>query len=129
MLRAGTSPHADPEQIGRDMLELVRQHVDRLVAFDVAQEEAGGAALVHVDYYRLVDAPESVMPGVFDAIGLEWTPDVEERIRAWRAANPKGKRGTHDYRLDDYGLDRATVAAAFAAYTERFDIPSEDARE
>ena len=37
MLRAGTSPHADPEQIGRDMLELVRQHVDRLVAFDVEQ--------------------------------------------------------------------------------------------
>ena len=41
MLRAGTSPNADPEQIGRDMLELVREHVDRLVAFDVAQSAAG----------------------------------------------------------------------------------------
>ena len=40
MLRAGTSPNADPEQIGRDMLELVGQHVDRLVAFDVEQEAA-----------------------------------------------------------------------------------------
>lgn len=129
MLRAGTSPKADPEQIGRDMLELVRQHVDRLVAFDVAQEAAGRASVVHVDYYELVDAPERVMPGVFAAIDLEWTPEVDERIRRWRADNPKGKRGTHEYRLEDYGLTRDAVAEAFAGYTERFDIPSEDARD
>jgi hypothetical protein len=127
MLRAGTSPHADPHQIGRDMLELVRQHVDRLVAFDVAEAATGNSRLVHVDYYELVDAPDAVMPRVFESVGLEWTDDVEQRVRTWRDENPKGKRGTHEYRLDDYGLDRATVAEAFAAYTERFDIRSEDA--
>lgn len=127
MLRAGTSPHADPQQIGRDMLELVRQHVDRLVAFDIAESTRDASRLVHVNYYELVDAPEAVMPRVFDAVGLEWTDEVDERIRTWRAENPKGKRGTHEYRLDDYGLDRATVADAFAAYTQRFDIPSEEA--
>lgn len=127
MLRAGTSQKADPEQIGRDMLELVRQHVDRLVAFDRAQSDAGRASLLHVDYYELVDAPEAVMPGVFDAVGLEWTDEVDERVRTWRAENPKGRRGTHEYRLDDYGLDREAVAADFAPYIERFAIPSEDA--
>ena len=128
MLREGTSLNADPMKIGRDMLELVRQHVDRLVEFDIAQQATGNSRLVHVDYYQLVDAPETLMPDVFAAIDLDWTPEVEQRIRSWREANPKGKRGTHDYRLDDYGLDRATVAEAFANYTERFDIPSEDAR-
>jgi hypothetical protein len=127
MLRAGTSPHADPEKIGRDMLELVRQHVDRLVAFDIEQEKLGSGRLVHVDYYPLVDAPEAVMPDVFAAIDLEWTSEVDERVRTWREENPKGKRGTHEYRLDDYGLDRETVVDAFADYTERFDIPSESA--
>ena len=63
---------------------------------------------------------------MFEALGLEWTPDVDERVRTWREENPKGKRGTHEYRLGDYGLDRGQVADAFAAYTERFDIPSED---
>jgi hypothetical protein len=125
MLRQGTSPHADPVHIGRDMLELVSQHVDRLVAFDIEQEQLGSGRLVHVDYYQLVDAPETVMPDVFAAIDLEWTDEVDERVRAWREENPKGKRGTHAYRLDDYGLDRATVAEAFADYIERFDIPSE----
>ena len=127
MLRAGTSPHADPEHIGRDMLELVRQHVDRLVAFDIEQEKLGSGRLVHVDYYQLVDDPAAVMPAVFEAVDLEWTPEVDERVRTWREENPKGKRGTHEYDLTDYGLERETVAEAFAAYTERFDIPSESA--
>ena len=125
MLRAGTSPHADPLHIGRDMLELVRQHVDRLVAFDIGQEKLGSGRLVHVDYYQLVDDPAAVMPAVFEAIDLEWTPEVDERVRTWREENPKGKRGTHQYDLRDYGLERETVAEAFAGYTERFDIPSE----
>jgi Sulfotransferase family len=125
MLRSGMSPDADPAQTGRDMLELVRQHVDRLVAFDTAQSEAGTHRIVHVDYYQLVEAPETVMPNVFEAIGLDWSPQVDERIRAWRAENPQGKRGTHEYSLDDYGLDRDVVTEAFSAYTQRFDIPSE----
>jgi hypothetical protein len=128
MLRSGTSPSADPRQIGRDMLELVRQHVDRLVAFDIAEEASGRSRLVHVDYYELVDDPAAVMPSVFERVGLEWTGEVDERVRTWREENPKGKRGTHEYRLDDYGLDRDAVTAAFAAYTERFEIPSEGAR-
>jgi len=128
MLREGTSPYADPDHIGRDMLELVRQHVDRLVAFDVEQEKLGSGRLVHVDYYRLVDDPASVMPEVFEAVDLEWTPDVDQRVRTWREENPQGKRGKHEYRLEEYGLNRDAVADAFADYTERFDIPSEDAR-
>ncbi len=127
MLRTGTSPHADPNKIGRDMLELVRQHVDRLVAFDIEQERLGSSRLVHVDYYQLVDAPESVMPGVFEGIGLEWTDEVDARVRTWREENPKNKRGAHDYRLEDFGLTRGQVAEAFAPYIERFDIPSEAA--
>ncbi len=125
MLRSASSPDADPKRTGQDMLELVGQHVDRLVAFDVARSEAGSSSVVHVDYYQLVDAPETVMSRVFEAIGLEWTPTVEGWIRSWRAENPKGKRGTHEYTLDDYGLEREEVAEAFASYTERFDVRSE----
>ncbi len=125
MLRSGSSPDADPNQTGSDMLELVRQHVDRLVDFDVAHSEDGPSPLVHVDYYQLVDAPETIMPRVFEAVGLDWTPNVEARIRSWRAENPKGKRGTHQYTLDEYGLDRSTVADTFADYTQRFAVRSE----
>lgn len=128
LLRTGQSPHAAPERIGQDMLDLVRSHIDGLVAFDQAQEAAGHSPFVHVDYYRLVEEPERVMPDVFAAVDLEWTGDVEDAIHRWRAENPKGRRGTHEYSLEEYGLDRDVVAAAFATYTERFAIPSEASR-
>jgi hypothetical protein len=55
-------------------------------------------------------------------------PDtVRTRLAAWTEANPKGKRGRHEYRLADYGLDAAAVGAVFADYRRRFDIKSEAA--
>ena len=85
---------------------------------------------MHVDYYQLVDAPEAVMPDVFDGD----RPRVD-RPRS-TSASARGARRTRrasaartSTDLDDYGLDRETVAEAFADYTERFDIPSEDARD
>jgi hypothetical protein len=125
MLRSSADPAADPRQTGRDMLELVRRHVDRLVAFDVAQAAAGRDAVVHVDYYQLVGDPVAVMRGVFEGIGIEWTEAVDERIRSWRNDNPQGKRGVHTYALQEYGLEREQVADAFSSYIERFDIPRE----
>jgi hypothetical protein len=107
------------------MLELVRRHVDRLVGFDMAQSAQGRQNMIHVDYYELVARPESVMPEVFTRLGLDWTDEVEQAVVAWRADNPQGKRGRHDYTLEEYGLDRETVAEAFSAYTERFAVPSE----
>ncbi len=67
------------------MLELVRHHVDRLMAFDAVHAPKDRSMVVHVCYYRLVDAPETVMPEVFAALDLAWTPEGEERVRAWRA--------------------------------------------
>ena len=124
-LRARANPAADPRQTGRDMLALVRTHVDRLLEFDVAQSKAGRQQPVHVDYYQLVEDPVAVMPAVFEAIGLEWTDAVDQRIQSWRAANPQGKRGVHAYSLEPYGLKGDEVADAFSAYIRHFDVPSE----
>lgn len=55
------------------------------------------------------------------------TPTVRDSIGAWRRDNPPGKRGTHDYALDDYGLDARDVADEYAFYIERFGVPAEGA--
>ncbi len=46
-------------------------------------------------------------------------------MRRFLAANPNDKHGAHRYTLADAGLDVATERARYAAYQERFGIPSE----
>ena len=47
------------------------------------------------------------------------------RIQSFLAENPRGKHGKHDYRFEDYGLDRDEERERYADYQERFGIESE----
>jgi hypothetical protein len=53
------------------------------------------------------------------------TRDAEQRIAAYAAEPPRGRLGEHHYRLEDFGLDRAGVHAAFAFYTDRCGVKRE----
>jgi hypothetical protein len=125
LLRRYTAEQPDPHEIGRQMKDMILTYLRRLVAFDEQFGETGRVA--HVDYASVVDDPEMVMTGVFEQLGLELTPTVRDSIGAWRRDNPPGKRGTHDYALDDYGLDAREVADEYAFYIDRFGVPAEGA--
>lgn len=46
-------------------------------------------------------------------------------IAAFVAANPKGRFGTHGYRLDEFGLRADDIRDRFADYIARHDVPAE----
>lgn len=46
-------------------------------------------------------------------------------IAAFVAANPKGRFGTHGYRLDELGLRANDIRDRFADYIARHDVPAE----
>ena len=117
------SEGVDRREIGRQMKDMILRYIERLVAFDRRHE--GQGRLVHVDYRRVVDEPDVVMTEVFAALGLEMTPVVRESIAQWRRENPPGKRGVHEYTLEEYGLDASEVAEEYGFYTDRFSIPAE----
>lgn len=50
---------------------------------------------------------------------------ARDGIAAFVAANPKGRFGTHGYRLADFGLAADALRERFAAYVERYAIPVE----
>jgi len=123
LLRRSTAEQVDLHEIGRQMRDMVLAYLQRLVAFDEQFGDTGRIA--HVDYATVVEQPETVMTEVFEQFGLELTPTVRDSIVAWRRDNPPGKRGTHAYALDDYGLDAGEVAEQYAFYIDRFAVPTE----
>ena len=112
----------DPARVGRQMLEFIRRHIDRILAFCRSPQ---GGLVVHVDYYRLVGDPASVMRAVHAGLGLDTPPAVHAAVADWHARNPQGARGANPYALETYGLDADAVAECFADYMRHFDIPRE----
>jgi len=44
------------------------------------------------------------------------------RLEEFQAANPRGRHGAIEYRLDDFGLDATAVRARLRCYREHFGI-------
>lgn len=113
---------ADPRRVGQQMLHFVARHIDRIMAFCTGSQ---ADRVTHVDYYRLVADPVTVMAEVHDALGDGMPDDVRASIGSWRRENPKNKRGANDYALTQFGIDAGQARERFGAYIRHFDIPSE----
>jgi hypothetical protein len=114
----------DRHDVGREMTHFVKRHIDRFLEF--REGPGGNVNVVDVDYYRLVANPVSVVGEIYAQAGLSMTPGVRDALAKWTAANPKGRRGAHDYHFSDYGIDIDEVEQGFARYRKRFSIPRED---
>jgi len=108
----------DRPALGREMLHFVKAHIDRFMAYRAGGDEG----IADVDYYRLIANPVSAVANLYERIGMTMPASVRTKLAGWIEANPKGKRGKHEYRLADYGLDAGDVDGAFAPYRERFGI-------
>ncbi len=78
-----------------------------------------------VRYQDLMDDPFTVIAGIYEHFGIDYSAQADACIRAYLAAKPKGKHGAHHYSFEDTGFDRETERARFASYMERFGIPAE----
>jgi enoyl-CoA hydratase/carnithine racemase len=123
--RAPRHARNDKQQIGRQLQEFVRAHIERLMAY--AERPDAGRPVIDVDYYRLVEDPLASVAGIYAALDLEMPRTVRDTLSEWVRRNPKGQRGEHRYRLEEFGLDAGSVNESFAAYRKRYAIPLESA--
>jgi Sulfotransferase family len=83
-------------------------------AFHDARPRYDQAQFVDVAFADLRADPLGVARGVYDAFGLDWTPEVEAAVAELDAESRSGKAApSHSYTLEDYGLTEAEVRAAF----------------
>jgi len=122
-IRSSRSDVVDPLLIGQQIKEFVRVHFERMIAS--RRDPSMDARVIDVDYYRLVDAPEVVMAEIYEKLGEPIPPTVRDAVASWKAANPPGKRGSHVYSLDMFGLNPDEVAEEYALYFQTFDVRRE----
>ena len=108
---AGTSTTFVGETVGRTQLEMLSRSWR---TFTKARESYDAAQFFDVEYDAFVADPVGTTRAVYDAFGLDWTPEVDAAVTALDTESRSGgKRPKHTYSLDDYGLTEDEVRAAF----------------
>ncbi len=99
------------ETIGRTQLGMLSRSWH---SFQQARPAYDQSQFVDVDYREFVQDPVGTTRGIYEAFGIDWTPDAAAAVEAIdRESHSGGKRPSHRYSLADYGLTEDEVRAAF----------------
>jgi hypothetical protein len=116
----GKPPEASA--LGRAELAAWAEAMRRLLAVRARLSEA---RFTDVHFHELNADPVQTIARAYERLEIPFTAAAERAIAAYAAAHPRGRLGEHRYRLEDWGLDRAGVHAAFSFYTERCGVKRE----
>ncbi len=113
------SDDVDPLAIADVKIRTFDTMIARAKAFE---DKHGAGSIHHIEYRALTLDPIGEMRRLYARFDEPLTPAAETAMKAMLDANPQGKHGKHEYRLEDYGLTRAGIHAHFSDYIERYRI-------
>ncbi len=112
----------DPVAIGRDWSaraeDLLRASVEQRALLPAAQT-------LDVVFTEFMQDDLAMVERVYDFARQPLTAAGREAIARYVASNPRGKHGTVEYRLEDFGVDPNERRRALRFYQERFGIADE----
>jgi hypothetical protein len=113
-----------------DHTAYIAEHWTQMLAESIARTEAFRLAhpeheIIDVRYADLVRDPLGTVETMYAACDREFDDRARTALSASIGANPKGRFGTHGYRLGDFGLRAGELRERFAEYVERHDIAAE----
>jgi hypothetical protein len=112
----------DLHRLGTEASEHLRIGVERAIA---AWARLGDDRFLDIHHRELIADPFGTLDRIYDFIGLDLLPAVEQSIRDWHAANRTGAHGTHRYTAEQFGLSVAQLRSDFDTYIRHFDIDIE----
>jgi hypothetical protein len=118
----GFMGHIDHEWLGENCQYQAYLHADRIMDF---RDRHGEDSIADVHYAELLTDPIGTMRSLYTALGDDFTPEAEQAMRDWLAANPQGKFGKHEYKLEQYGLTLGQLEKGFDRYLSRYDVARE----
>ncbi len=120
---SGTFTDADHRAyIAGHWVAMLEESVNRIDRFRAAHPEH---PIVDVKYHDLVRDPVATVATIYAASGAALDSHARDALATYVAAHPKNSLGVHGYDLAEFGLDGSQIAERFAAYVDRYDVPTE----
>lgn len=120
VLHSLTAARDDSQDIGAAWSAMFAASLDQVMQVRADRPDA----FLDVWYRDTVADPRHVAETVFAFIGRSLTGGAWAEMQSWRDANKREDRPGHDYSPATFGLTEAGIKHQFAAYRERFIVPS-----
>ena len=117
-----TTEGLDLHRLGREVSNHLRVGVEQSIA---ARARIGEDRFHDVHHREFVADPMGVVRRVYDFLGYELTPTVEQTITDWTVTNRSGAQGAHHYTAEQFGLSDAQLRDDYRFYTDHFDVDTE----
>jgi hypothetical protein len=118
--RSWVSDRVDGAELGAEQVELWAEALARAMAY---RTKVGEARFADVVFDRLNADPVATVEAAYGAIGLTLGDEGARRMQAWADRHPRGEHGSHEYTLEEFGLDARRVGDRYRFYTEAFALP------
>lgn len=102
---------------GRKAIDL--QHASVIKAMN-ARKQAAESCFIDVSYHDVMADHVRTVERIYDQAGLSISGRHADAIRAWQAAHPQTRHGTHKHSAEEFGMNGDEINALFRPYTERF---------
>jgi hypothetical protein len=96
---------------------------DALYACMQARDRRWDQRFIDVWYRDVARDPVRELRRVYQRIGRELTPEREQAMRRWAAANARENRPPHEYTLEQFGYTEDGIRQYFAEYRRRYIQP------
>jgi hypothetical protein len=110
------------EALGPIVMDFYATSLERGLASRDAHDAARFVDVTHDDF---VGDSLGVAKRIYGHFEMPMANAATSAFEEHVAANPKGKHGSHEYSLEEYGLDPIEVRERFAPYIERFQISAD----
>jgi len=85
------------------------------------RKRLGDDRFVDVSFADLQTHPIGTLEGIYERLGLTFSPAARKQVQQWADNHRPGDRGEHSYELADYGLTTGQVRERFADYLSTYD--------
>jgi len=106
-----------------DVRKMAETDVDMLdveLRRNLFSRKYNGVKIHDILYEELLADPMRVVKSLYDRHGIEFSPSVESRMKAFIDGNPQHKHGKHQYSSADFGMTDAQITDRFEEYMNLF---------
>jgi hypothetical protein len=123
-LQSAFAENLDPVEIGEEVVQSWTEGLARTMRVRHAGTIPADR-FVDVHYHDLLRDPIATVRRIYRHFDLSLTAEAEHRMRRHLTHNPQHKHGRHQYDLERFGLDPASLDRRFGPYREFFGIRPE----